>query len=183
MKNWSKSTLSNKSGKLNDKTHMQITTGNDTLVSDEKLVKKYFIKQIWKVLGQRSLIHKRPLQLPSLIHFLFVGLKCIIFFFSLYIVFVCVCSFVNAVLPAPSARPRSLYVCFICLLCLLASFLCVIVCLFVFNPILVSFISLFFGQSSSGASSCPTSLIICLFYLFIVLACFFPLRDCLLVCF
>merc|ERR1719397_1429788 len=98
MKNWSKSTLSNKSGKLNDKTHMQITTGNNTLVSDEKLVKKYFIKQIWKVLGQRSLIHKRPLQLPSLIHFLFVGLKCIIFFFSvcilclyLFLQFVCLC--------------------------------------------------------------------------------------------
>jgi len=78
---------------------MQITTGNNTLVSDEKLVKKYFIKQIWKVLGQRSLIHKRPLQLPSLIHFLFVGLKCIIFFsvwilcLYLFVQFVCcVCS-------------------------------------------------------------------------------------------
>merc|ERR1719397_1572824 len=97
MKNWSKSTLSNKSGKLNDKTHMQITTGNNTLVSDEKLVKKYFIKQIWKVLGQQSLIHKRPLQLPSLIHFLFVGLKCIIFFsvcilcLYLFLQFVCLC--------------------------------------------------------------------------------------------
>merc|ERR1719397_488119 len=109
MKNWSKSTLSNKSGKLNDKTHMQITTGNNTLVSDEKLVKKYFIKQIWKVLGQRSLIHKRPLQLPSLIHFLFVGLKCIICFFQ-FVYCACICFF-------------SLFACVCCV--------CVIICLFI----------------------------------------------------
>merc|ERR1719397_2161565 len=137
MKNWSKSTLSNKSGKLNDKTHMQITTGNDTLVSDEKLVKKYFIKQIWKVLGQRSLIHKRPLQLPSLIHFLFVGLKCIIFFSSvcilcLYLFLQLLMQFCRLHLPGPV---HYMFVLSVYCACLLLSS----ACLLVFDPILVSF--------------------------------------------
>jgi len=73
----------------------------------------------------------------NIIHYRFVGLKCIFCLFSLYIVLPSVCFFL------------------------------IIICLDI-------------RQSSSGASSCQASFIICLFSLFIMLGCFFPLRVCFL---
>jgi len=125
-----------------------------------------------------------PLTTKPYIHYLFVGLKCIFCLFSLDIVLPCVC-FLCVIIcldicqssSGASSCQASFIICFfVCSLCLLVSFHYVFFCLF-FNPFLfLSSVCLFVNPALE-----PPAAVICFFCLFIVLACFFPLRACLFV--